>query len=99
MCVYGMGRSSGFGMGIERAGDLLGSEMLAEHRVEHHAAGQEGQAPLKPGGTLCWWVLLPAPLALQLLLALRCGTEGQRRAVSPCSRVLGYHGQIRRVFL
>lgn len=31
-------------MGIERAGDLFGSEMLVKHRVQHHAAEQEGHA-------------------------------------------------------
>lgn len=32
-------------MGLKRAGDLLGFEMLAKHRVQHHDVGQEGRAP------------------------------------------------------
>lgn len=84
-------------MGLKRAGDLLGFEMLAKHRVQHHVWGRRAMPP--EHGMVCWWVLLSVPLPHQLLLALRLRSEGQRRAVSPCSQVFGFNGQIRRVFL
>lgn len=87
LCVYGTGWSNGFGTGLKRAGDLLRFEILAKHWVQHHEVGQEGHAPPKHG-MVCWWVLLSVPLPHQLLLALRFRSEGQRRAVSPCTKSL-----------
>lgn len=71
-------------MGLKRAGDLLGFEMLAKHRVQHHVWGRRAMPP--EHGMVCWWVLLSVLLPHQLLLALDIGVKAREELSHPAAK-------------